>query len=385
MPADIGARVREARARSRMSQAHLAELVELDQSAVSRIENGDRAVATHELFDLAEALGTTTGVLLGQNEATPALTLAARLDQDGEPATHHNGIARATQRARQILEAADLLARLTGQLPAGAELVVDAPAHRSPHRHGETLAGAARDALGLGPRAPIADLAALLEQRLGAHVAFEELDTGTHGLCATTPGATVVLINSDDSYGRQRFTLAHELGHLLVGDLLGDVEVTVSGTKTNDEKRADAFAAHFLLPDTAAQAYVAGREVTSAVVGEIVHYFGVSLEAACWRLHNAGLIDKRTLTALQRTGLRETSAAAGLLDELTRMRSQRGAKVAPRRLLSRAVDAYEQGTVGIGLVADVAGTDDLVELRERLGAIGHDRPERRRDAAVALA
>jgi Zn-dependent peptidase ImmA (M78 family)/transcriptional regulator with XRE-family HTH domain len=385
MPTDIGARVREARARTRMSQARLAELVELDQSAVSRIENGDRAVATHELFDLAEALGTTTGALLGQNDATPALALAARLDQNGASATHQSGVARAKQRARQILEAADLLARLTGPLPAGVGLTVDTPAPRSPHRHGEALAAGARDALGLGPHAPVADLAALLEQRLGAHVAFEELGIGTHGLCATTPGATVVLINSDDSYGRQRFTLAHELGHLLVGDLLGEVEVTVSGTKNNSEKRADSFAAHFLLPDSAAQAYVAGREVTAAVVGEIVHYFGVSLEAACWRLHNAGLIDKRRLAALQRAGLREVSAAAGLLDELTRMRSQRGAQTAPRRLLSQAVAAYEQGTVGIGLVADVTGTDDPEELRARLGAIGHDRPERRRDVAVALA
>ena len=57
----IGRRIREARRDAGLTQRELAErTADLDHTAVSKIETGRRRVASHELFDLAEALGVTT-------------------------------------------------------------------------------------------------------------------------------------------------------------------------------------------------------------------------------------------------------------------------------------------------------------------------------------
>lgn len=375
----IGARVRELRAQQKLSQTQLGAAVGLDQSAISRIEKGVRPVATHELLDLAEALSTTTGSLLGQSAGTPALVLAGRLT---EPAAAHDAV----DRAREILEAADLLERVAGPVPAPTPIEVSAPAMRSPHAHGRQLAKAARSALGLGELAPVPDLVAILEARLGAHVAFEPLPDGTHGLCATIPGATVILVNSTETTGRQRYTMAHELAHLLVGDLVGAHEVThADGPKTHGEKRADSFAAHFLGPDDALRTYVGDRAMTPAVVGEVVHYFGLSLQAAGWRLVNAGLITKSERESLMAYGLRGVAAAAGLPDDLSRLPSPEAGRRPPRRLLSHAVDAYERGVIGAGLLADIVGDDDPANVVAGLAEIGHVGAARRRSSKAVLA
>lgn len=82
----IGSRVREARQQAQLSLRALAERVEdLDHTAISRIETGQRRVAGHELWELAEALGTTTGRLLGMPRHSGALA-CARVSVTGEPA-----------------------------------------------------------------------------------------------------------------------------------------------------------------------------------------------------------------------------------------------------------------------------------------------------------
>ena len=65
-----GARVREARGRSGLSQEQLAAKIQLaglslTQKAISRIETGDRIVADYELVFLAGALSISVYDLLG--------------------------------------------------------------------------------------------------------------------------------------------------------------------------------------------------------------------------------------------------------------------------------------------------------------------------------
>ncbi len=112
-----------------------------------------------------------------------------------------------------------------------------------------------RAALALGDE-PIEDLVELVESRFGVDVSLEPLPEALHGVFITDPTPTegdgrvsVMLVNSTDLYGRQRFTLAHELAHLL----FNDADLYWADYRQDDgldltELRANRFASAFLMP-----------------------------------------------------------------------------------------------------------------------------------------
>src|SRR5690606_15322138 len=72
------------------------------------------------------------------------------------------------------------------------------------------------------------DLATLIEHAFGIDVCLSPLGDGFDGLAATTEHARVIVAAVTPVAFRQRFTVAHELAHTLVGDDQGihtDVDV----------------------------------------------------------------------------------------------------------------------------------------------------------------
>lgn len=70
------------------------------------------------------------------------------------------------------------------------------------------------------------------------------------GMCTKENEDIVICINSTTSYGRQRFTLAHELYHVLYEKEMQRVicDMKMSGDKSESEKEADQFASYLLMP-----------------------------------------------------------------------------------------------------------------------------------------
>ena len=70
------------------------------------------------------------------------------------------------------------------------------------------------------------------------------------GMCTKENEDIIICINSTTSYGRQRFTLAHELYHVLYEENMQRVicDMSMSGDKSNSEKEADQFASYLLMP-----------------------------------------------------------------------------------------------------------------------------------------
>lgn len=86
---------------------------------------------------------------------------------------------------------------------------------------------------------------------LGVKVAFCELDPETSGWCVRRGLAAIIRINSTQPRGRQRFTLAHELAHLIQGTHPHVVETRhrgLSEIRSEVEKPANGLAAQILLP-----------------------------------------------------------------------------------------------------------------------------------------
>lgn len=70
------------------------------------------------------------------------------------------------------------------------------------------------------------------------------------GCCSKTNEDKIIFINTNHSIGRQNFTLAHELYHLLYEDI-DDFIVCGIDMNTPSERNADEFASTLLIPDSA--------------------------------------------------------------------------------------------------------------------------------------
>jgi len=125
----------------------------------------------------------------------------------------------------------------------------------------------------------------IAEDLLGLAVERRELDVS--GMLF--PAERRILVNAAEPETRQRFTVAHELGHWICQCLEGTAQavycraedVGVDPEAKALEREANIFAANLVMPEPAVRA--AGSE----------NRFGVSDEALAWRLYNLGLLETK--------------------------------------------------------------------------------------------
>jgi Zn-dependent peptidase ImmA (M78 family) len=149
-----------------------------------------------------------------------------------------------------------------------------------------------RAELGLDPTAPVGCLLTLVEQRLELPVVIAALPPLIAGCCWHDAERVVLWVNGTQPIVRQRFTLAHELGHVRCHhDALVAVDTfeTIAGKTTNSrEIQANAFAAELLAPAAGVRSMSDGEPTLDDVV-LIAARFGVSTIAALYRLNTLGL------------------------------------------------------------------------------------------------
>ena len=147
----------------------------------------------------------------------------------------------------------------------------------------EQAALSIRDHWGLG-LGPIPNLVDLLEER-GIKVlamSFPNIDGLTARVRLEDRGvASVVVVNHDNWGERQRFTLAHELGHMVLDP----------ATKIDEKKTAHRFAGAFLMPAETLR-FEIGKHRNSIGWGELFELkriFGVSVQALTYRCRDLGI------------------------------------------------------------------------------------------------
>ena len=140
-----------------------------------------------------------------------------------------------------------------------------------------------RDHWGLG-NDPIPNLVELLEEQ-GIKILAVDL-TNIDGLTARVrrtqkSDVPVIVVNRKEWGERQRFTLAHELGHM------------VMAAKVDEEKAAHRFAGAFLMPAEALWAKI-GKHRTSIgwnELFELKQIFGASVQAVTYRCKDLGIFN----------------------------------------------------------------------------------------------
>lgn len=378
-------RIRALMAERGVRQNDLAATLGVSETAMSRLLKGGRKLSAAELGAIADRLRTTTGYLLGRTSAdVRPFAVAARLGSTEHAAELDPVFAR----ARSLLELRGVLSRLVESPAREAGVKVERPSTSMYKRAGDQMGVRLRAALGLGDE-PIEDLVELTESRFAVDVSLEPLPEALHGVFITDPtpaeGDTrlaVMLVNSVDTFGRQRFTLAHELGHLL----FEDAELYWADYRKGDstdlkELRANHFASAFLMPASGVRALVAdlgpapdetrGRHSWVArVVVETSLRFGVSVDAAIYRLDNL------KVWTPQDKAFAKAQSATNLIDMA--QRSQARAELAqfenvvapPPGLRDQALYAYAEGMVGIEPLAQLWKSQDAEELRSQLALAG---------------
>ncbi len=375
----IGNRLAAARRAANMTGSELGEHLGLRKDQVSKIESGKRRLDVSELARAAAALGVSVRHLLGQPDR-PGLAVAARLANGVAPAATR-GLRR---RARQLLELDDLLTQVA-DLPAphptssGARVLSAARGDfsRTPRtkvaarRQGRELAEMTRRELDLGGDT-IADLAAVIEQHFGVDVALSPMGTQADGLCVHSGPTALILASSDYPDGHLRFTLAHELGHHLLGDPREAIEEQEHQmfADTIVESRANAFAGHLLLPERGVESFLSwlgeGRgNLTDRGLVALMEHFGVShaaltvqLNMLDWLTYDEGRQLREDTRVHAIVAAHADVAATGAATAVRRVRRS------PERLTRAALAAARSQRLGLSVVAALLEREDDDELWE---------------------
>ena len=277
----IGQRIRVSRRASGLSLRDLEARIDnrVTAQAISKYERDESIPSSGVLIALADALDVPIDYLASDSDIRlEAIDFRKK---------------RLTSRREEAQVEAKVLHLLERYLAVEEILVLPTVAWDMP-REGpwpvlRDLAEAEQAALGMRAHwglglNPIPNLVDLLEER-GIKVLAMSLPN-VDGLTARVRRedrgvASVVVVNRDDWGERQRFTLAHELGHMVLDP----------APKVNEEKAAHRFASAFLMPAETVRAEI-GKHRTSVVWRELFdlkRIFGVSVQALTYRCKDLGI------------------------------------------------------------------------------------------------
>ena len=145
------------------------------------------------------------------------------------------------------------------------------------------------------------------------------LSSRISGMCTKENEDIVICINSTTSYGRQRFTLAHELYHVLYEEDMQRVicDMSMNGNKSESEKEADKFASYLLMPYDALLEYEHDKtkwDLEKVIDAE--QFFQVSHQSMLYRLVCDNLISSEVADEYKSITVSTVAAKLGYGKEL---------------------------------------------------------------------
>lgn len=141
-------------------------------------------------------------------------------------------------------------------------------------------------------RGPVPNLTALLENH---GIVICKMDFGTDKIdglsTVTNSGQNIVFLNSQMPNDRIRFSLAHELGHMVMHMETPPLSVEVA------EEQADAFASQFLMPEDEIKPMLYNLRMTT--LAELKRRWNVSMRSLIRRARDLNVISQDTYRYFQ--------------------------------------------------------------------------------------
>jgi Zn-dependent peptidase ImmA (M78 family) len=154
--------------------------------------------------------------------------------------------------------------------------------------------------------------------KLNILTVFRPLSESFSGMCLKDNSKhRFMLINSNQSRGRQHFTIAHELYHLYIEEKPTPHKCNPGcGSKNPVEQCADMFASSLLMPETGLcqlipENELKAKDISIATILRLEHYFSVSRSALLYRLLNIGLITEVNRSRLADVGVKHSAVCFG--------------------------------------------------------------------------
>ena len=324
----VGRNIKYYRLLKKMSQEALAQAVGVGKMAISNYESGKRNPDYNTSRKLANALGVTLGMLLAQADSGITIQHGAFRKQSALTKSQQEIIlGKADRYLERLYEVVSFV---------GDSALPEAPVYERALANDYESAGRhLREILGLAPSGPIGNITDILENHgfIICPVAFEE--RGFSGNSGFVNGRPYIVVNVSMPGERQRFTLIHELAHLVF---------TFNGEQ-DEERMVDGIAGAFLLPqDDILRELGPKRSDIRGDLRYIQREYGISMAATVMRAHQAGIINKavyeNTMKWMSANGLR-MDEKSGIHPEKTHLLEQ---------LTSRAVAEDE---IGISKAAEL--------------------------------
>lgn len=284
----IGERIKQARAAAGLSLRDLAEQVGVSAMAISKYERDENTPSSGVLLALAKVLHVRTEYFFRQ----------VQVNLEEVSYRKHPDLPE-KEKTRVLAEVQDQLERwleLESFIPTPWAIPFKLPKKLPQQVRSfdeiEDVAIAVRHAWDLGLN-PILDLIDTLESHgIKVFAVTFDADKKFDGLSAKADGKPVVVVGKDWPGDRQRFTLAHELGHLVLHDRLG---------KGMDEESAcHRFAGAFLVPKPEVEKAL-GKSRTWLEPQELMllkQEWGLSMGGWTYRASDNGILPKSRMQAL---------------------------------------------------------------------------------------
>ncbi|MFJ9897360.1 helix-turn-helix domain-containing protein [Streptomyces sp. NPDC091280] len=361
-------RVRKVMVEASISQAVFAEGIGLAPDKLSKSLSGVRRFTSLDLARIAEFGDTTVDWLLtGREPLRP--TIAARTSA---PTVDDQGRGRLKDLVERFVTAHEVL-DLLDLAPELPELPSVRPDLKRYADQGVALADEALARLAAEGTSSIdgldtADLLQALERTFGVDVAKIPLPDGVDGAAWQADGFRLIMIARTKVPTRQRFTLAHELGHILARDaqdLLTETQLSPGRQKDMTEVRANVFAANLLMPRGEIESVVREKDVTDEQLASLVVRFQVSPSALAARLTQLGIIPPETGARLRGLTAQDCHWLTGQSDLFESRTTWSQANRLPFRPAQLLYEAYLAGDTTLRPLAAYTGVD-ADRIREAL-------------------
>lgn len=281
----IGLRIKQARRRRGLSLRALGDAAGVSHTTISKYEKGQSSPDSATLIAISRALDTGLDFFLRParvGDISPAYRKLSRLTQ--------TKLGQVEEAVRDWLERYLEAERLS---PSAGDFRFESP--EGFPRTVRSFDGVERAALDLREAwdiglDPIEDLTALMEDK-GVRVGLVDDVPDGFDACAFTAdvngGVPVVAMREGLPGDRQRFTLAHELGHLVLA-----FEEDGAEERWGEERACHRFAGAFLAPAPTLLRDLGEHRTnfTGAELHMLKHKYGMSMQALVHRAHDLGVI-----------------------------------------------------------------------------------------------
>lgn len=358
--AEIGKELADARKMRSLTQADVAQMLDIARTTIIAIEKGERKIKAEELVRFAEVYGKQVKDFLRKGISFEPRSIQFRstlVHTDKEKEDIENYLLELKNLCRNYIELEELckINKIEKNNPIYTRIGI--PVEEA----SEEIARKERTRLELGD-SPLPNLRDFLEEKTGLKIFYIPMNSKISGMYFFDKDlGGCMAINKNHPESKRRMSLAHEYGHFLADRYLISVSMEENYKKMPEsEKFAENFAYNFVLPPQALKyKYYEIKQATGVFTPRDIvllsYHFGASFQVTTLRLESLKLVPNGLYERLNDKGIKVKEIEEEL--GLKKINSREDKFPLGYQLL--AATAYYQEIISEGQLSKYLGLDRI--------------------------